>query len=99
MREKTMQSLLQYGLIGFHTKVVKGTHPGYLNLEGVIIDETQNTITILHEDKRKIVPKGTSTFQFTLPSGVAVEIEGKELIGRPEERLKKKLWRKRECAT
>ncbi|MCD6263998.1 ribonuclease P protein subunit [Candidatus Bathyarchaeota archaeon] len=43
----------------------------------------------------KVVVKETSTFRFTLPSGVVVEVEGKYLVGRPEDRVKRrvrKLW-------
>jgi len=29
-----------------------------------------------------------STFEFTSPNGVKVEVEGKEIIGRPEDRIK-----------
>jgi ribonuclease P protein subunit POP4 len=79
--------------IGTEAKVSKSTHPGYVGLSGKIIDETRNTFTILHEGKRKKVIKNSAIFHFKFSDGTIVEIDGKLLLGRPEDRLKKRVKR------
>jgi ribonuclease P protein subunit POP4 len=79
--------------IGTEAKVSKSTHPGYVGLYGKIIDETRNTFTILHEGKRKKIIKNSAIFHFKFSDGTIVEIDGKLLLGRPEDRLKKRVKR------
>ena len=79
--------------IGLHAKVVRSTHPGYVGIEGTVIDETCNMFVIRHEGRRKMVPKAVCVFHFTLLDGTVVEIDGQLLVGRPEDRLKKRLKR------
>ncbi len=45
--------------------------------------------------KKKTIIKKQSQFQFTLPNGEAVEVNGELLIGRPEIRIKKQIPKKR----
>ena len=48
----------------------------------------------LRDDGRIVaLPKKAHRFEFELPSGERVLVEGEVLIGRPEERLKKRLRR------
>lgn len=84
---------IRYELIGTQAKVSSSKHSGYLGLSGKIIDETRNTLTILNEEKRKTVPKNFAVFHFKFPDGTIVEIDGKILVGRPEDRLKKRIRR------
>lgn len=82
--------ILRHELIGLKVKVVKATDPGYLK-SGKIIDETQQMIVIETDEKEiKKLPKRDITLQITLNNSSVVEISGKLLIGRPEERIKKK---------
>jgi ribonuclease P protein subunit POP4 len=92
---KVTPELIRYEFIGTEAKVSKSKHSGYVGLSGKIIDETRNTFTILHEGKRKTVLKDSSVFHFRFSDGTVVEIDGKILLGRPEDRLKKhirRLW-------
>ncbi|MEM5836694.1 MAG: ribonuclease P protein component 1 [Candidatus Aenigmatarchaeota archaeon] len=89
----TPQNLIRHELIGLKVKVVKSTDPTQKNLEGKVIDETYNTLKIETKEKEKIIPKANCVFVFTLPSGVKVEVDGKLLVGRPEDRIKKKFPR------
>lgn len=41
----------------------------------------------------KVIPKSNSIFIFTLPNGVKVQVDGRLLVGRPEDRIKKRLVR------
>ncbi|MBS3135336.1 ribonuclease P protein subunit [Candidatus Woesearchaeota archaeon] len=74
--------LLREELIGKNVEVNK--------TKGSIIDETKNMVTIRREDgeiKRFI--KNSSTFGI-LSKGAMHYVDGKRLIGRPEERIKKR---------
>jgi len=42
------------------------------------------------EGCEKIIPKNVATFRFTLPSSAVVEVEGRIIVARPEDRIKKK---------
>jgi len=89
------RNLLRHELIGLEVRVVKSTQPSHVGIEGTALNETRNTLTINHKGRDKVVAKETSTFQFRLPDGSIVEVEGKNLIKRPEDRVKtrlKKLW-------
>ena len=86
---------LRRELIGLEAKVVKATNPSYVGISGRVIDETRNTFVLLHDGVEKRIIKETSVFHFTYPDGTVVEIDGKLLVGRPEDRIKKpirRLW-------
>jgi len=91
---KVTPAIVQQELIGLDAKVVRSSHPGYVGIAGRVLDETRNTITILHENKKKIIIKSTAVFHFTLPDGTIVEINGKAIVGRPENRIKKRVRRR-----
>ncbi|MDH5702509.1 MAG: ribonuclease P protein subunit [Candidatus Bathyarchaeota archaeon] len=90
---KVTPAIVQQELIGLNVKVVRSSHPGYVGIEGEVLDETRNTILILHKNKKKSVIKNTSVFDFTMQDGTLVEIDGKAIIGRPEVRVKKRVRR------
>ncbi|OGD45991.1 hypothetical protein A3K79_07570 [Candidatus Bathyarchaeota archaeon RBG_13_46_16b] len=59
------------------------------------MDETRNTFNILQDGKTKTAIKNDSVFQFRFHDGTVVEIDGRILVGRPEDRVKKvirRLW-------
>lgn len=75
--------------------MVKSQHSGYVGIRGVVIEETKNMITIRSKDGRKMVPKAVATFVFKLADGTRVEVEGRYLVGRPWDRVKRcprRLW-------
>jgi ribonuclease P protein subunit POP4 len=88
-------SVVQYEFIGLETTVVKSSNPDVVGLSGKVVDETRNTLTILQDNTEKVIVKDTSVFEFVLPDKTVVEIDGKFIMGRPEDRLKrrpKRLW-------
>ncbi len=91
---KPTPAVLQYELIGLNAKVVESTHPNYVGIEGRVINETRNTIAITQGNKNKTIAKNTAVFHFTMPDGTIVKINGKSIVGRPEDRIKKKLRRR-----
>jgi len=90
---KATPVIIQHEFIGLEVKVVKSSNPSYVGISGKIIDETRNTFVILQDGKRKTAIKDQAVFQFTFPDATIVEIDGKVLVGRPEERLKKRIRR------
>ncbi|MEM2994709.1 MAG: ribonuclease P protein component 1 [Candidatus Bathyarchaeia archaeon] len=90
---KVTPDIIRDEFIGAEAKITKSAHAGYVGLAGKVIDETRNTFTILHKGKRKMVVKNAVVFHFKFSDGTVVEIDGKLLVGRPEDRLKKRVRR------
>ena len=81
--------------IGTNCKISASPHSGYVGIKGEVINESKNTFTIMATGKAKNVIKEAVVFQFVYSDGTVVEIDGKLLVGRPEDRLKKsvkRLW-------
>lgn len=89
-----MPTLLQHDLVGLNAKVARSSNSDYVNIMGRVIEETRNTLTILHSNRKKIVVKKATVFHFTLSDGTTVEVDGKVIIGRPEDRIKKHVKRR-----
>jgi len=88
-------SIVQNEFIGIEAKVVRSSNPHVVGISGRVVDETRNTFTILYNGKRRVVIKDTAVFDFVMPDGTVVEIDGKVIMGRPEDRIKKRprrLW-------
>ena len=89
MTPVTATNILRHETIGLEVKV-NGDSNDYCNyINGEIIEETRNTFIICHRGKSKRVAKKNASFVFNL-GGTLVEVEGIALIGRPEDRVKKK---------
>jgi ribonuclease P protein subunit POP4 len=87
----TPQNLVRHELIGLEAEVITSTNQSAVGIKGTVIDETRETIVIETAKGEKRLAKKDCTLRFTLPSGEAVRVDGKVLISRPEDRLKKKL--------
>lgn len=86
------RNLIKHELIGLLVRVSESTHKGFVGISGIIIDETAKTIKVLSKNgATRIIPKDICSFDITLPSGIIVRIDGRVLLGRPEERIKKRL--------
>lgn len=81
--------LTRHELIGLKIAVIKSSNPLHLGIKGVVMDETRNTLVIFDNSKRRRVPKDDVTYGFTMPDGSSIEIEGRSLLGRPVDRLRK----------
>ncbi len=90
---KVTPAIVQDEFIGLKAKVVRSSNPTYEGIDGKIIDETRNTFIMLQGNRRKTIVKDQAVFSFTLPDDTIVEIDGEALVGRPEERLKKRIRR------
>jgi ribonuclease P protein subunit POP4 len=90
---KVTPEIIRFEFVGTEGKVARSPHRGYVGLGGKIISETRNTFTFLKEGKAKSVIKESAFFNFKFDDGTVVEIDGKLLVGRPEDRLKKSIKR------
>ncbi len=87
----TPHNIFRHELIGLNVEIVESSHQELVGIKGKVIDETRNTLCLEKADGKEIViAKNTSVFQFQIPEGSVVEIEGKVLVSRPEDRIKKK---------
>ena len=91
MNSITPQNVLKHEIIGLDTRVAGGTNKQLVGLKGKIVDETRNTVTIFDGKYKRIVPKDVAILRIRLPDGTWVEVNGKKLVGRPEDRVKMRL--------
>ena len=92
---KVTPDIINYEFIGVEGKVAKSPHLDYVGIGGKVIGETRNTFTFLDEGQRLSVIKESAIFDFNFEDGTIVQIDGKLLVGRTEDRLKKsvkRLW-------
>ena len=80
-------------IIGLRVRVTNATHPPYMGIKGVIVDETKNLLVVETPEGIKKLPKSNIVAEIELPGGELICVDGAEITVRPEERTKK-LWRK-----
>lgn len=90
---KVTPDIIKYEFIGTQGEVTQSLHNDYVGLAGPVVGETKNTITLLNKDEEKSVIKEFSVFNFEFQDGTVVKVDGKLLVGRPEDRLKKNIKR------
>jgi ribonuclease P protein subunit POP4 len=90
MIRRRAERLLRHELIGLECRVLRASNPALLGLKGRIVDETRNMITVIGRGGEKRIPKRETTLQLILPEGETVEVEGKRLVKRPEDRIKRR---------
>ena len=91
-RSPTPRNILRHELLGLRVRAF--SKKGEVRHEGEIVGETRNMVKILRDDGRIVsVPKNAYLFELTLPRGERVLVEGIMLIGRSEERLKRRYRR------
>ena len=85
-------NILQNEIIGLEAEVLSDSNSENIRIRGKVIDETMKTLVIRGKGTWRIAKKD-AVFKFLL-DGVAVKVEGKALMGRPEDRVKKQNKRK-----
>jgi ribonuclease P protein subunit POP4 len=88
----TPENLPRKELVGLNAEIVESTDPNQEGIKGEIEDETRDTLTI----DRKQVEKENCIFLIQIPSGEKVELDGKIIAKRPDDREDMKLpskWR------
>jgi len=90
---KTLPDIIRSEFIGTKTIVVRGEASSCVGLSGKIIDETRSTVVILQNGERKRIVKNSVVFHFEFCDGAVYEINGRLLLGRPEDRVKRRIRR------
>ncbi len=86
------KNILRHEILGL--KVIARGVKLRVEHSGEVVGETMKTIKLLKENGKIIsLIKDAYIFEFTLPNNERVRVEGGALIGRPEDRLKKKVRR------
>jgi len=87
----TPENLVRHELIGLEVEVKQSTNPSQKGLKGRVIDESFKTLEIETKTEKKTIPKENTTFMFTISDKTKIQVDGNLLLGRPEDRIKKKL--------
>ncbi|MFN4132868.1 MAG: ribonuclease P protein component 1 [Candidatus Hadarchaeales archaeon] len=86
----TEKNLPRHELVGLRAIIVDSSDPSLKGVEGIVVDESKNMLIIEEGGRLKKIPKSISTFVFIIPSGKRVKVDGKMIMGRPEERIGKR---------
>jgi ribonuclease P protein subunit POP4 len=92
---KVTPDILRYEFIGAKGLVAASPNSNLMGISGLVVGETRNTFALRNMGITRSVVKEAATFDFTFNDGTVVEIDGKLLVGRSEDRLKKsvkRLW-------
>jgi ribonuclease P protein subunit POP4 len=90
---KVTPSVVQDEFIGLKASVAQCSNHSVVGMNGQVVDETRNTFTLACKTERKVVIKDTAVFDFILSDGTGVQIDGTLMVGRSEDRLKKRIRR------
>jgi len=97
----TPHNIIHHEIIGLDTKVVDSTNKSLIGIEGRIVDETKNILTIQTDAQEKKIPKSCSSFIFTIPSvegkrylPLTIKVDGRLLLSQPENRIQTKFRKK-----
>ncbi|MFH0861647.1 MAG: ribonuclease P protein subunit [Candidatus Altiarchaeota archaeon] len=82
----TPYNILRHELVGLGVKAQSGKK----TVEGVVDDETAKTLRIKTQTGVEKAVKDSVMLEFKLPGDAVVEVEGRLIEGRPEDRIKKK---------
>ncbi len=86
----TPKNLPYHELIGLRVRIVTHSDPSLVGRYGTVVWETAKTLIIKEPSGREItVLKHDGVFEFELPSGEHVVVEGLRILGRPDNRVKK----------
>ncbi len=83
---RNAKNILLHEIVGLRCTVTNAKNKTQIGISGAVEDETMKTVTI---NGSKVFKEG-STFRMMI-DGKAVDIEGDYILGRPEDRIKKKM--------
>ncbi len=82
-------NMIKHELIGAGAEVVAAANKSLVGIKGRIVDETKHLLVIENDRERRIL-KSHATFKITR-NNHSFTINGKLLVGRPEDRMKKRI--------
>jgi ribonuclease P protein subunit POP4 len=93
---RTAKNILQHELIGMEVEITDCPLHDKCNTRGMIVDETRNMLVLEQGHKDVEIPKRGTKIIMKLPADetqpdnlIDLEINGNQLIARPEDRVKK----------
>ncbi len=90
----TPRNILRHELIGLEAEVIDSPNKCLVGIKGLILDETRNTLLLGEPGgSKKRVLKHLAVFRIKLPDGTVVRVDGRVLVGAPEDRLKKRVYK------
>ena len=87
-------NITRHELIGLDAKVEEDSNLNNLSISGEVVDETREILVIREKGKDKRIAKRNAVFIFLTPQCETIRVEGSTILGRPEDRVKKKIKRK-----
>lgn len=82
------KNLPRHDLIGLDVKIVSSSNKSLVGLTGRIVNETRNTLEIEGDKKVRKIMKSQVVLEVKLDNHT-YHVDGKLLVGRPEDRIKK----------
>lgn len=83
-----IKDITRHELIGLNIEIVEAKNKALIGLKGKVIDETKNLLIIQTKKGEKKILKDQVTLNIKVKDK-KVQLEGKLLVGQPEDRLKK----------
>ena len=83
-----IRDLTRHEVIGLNVEVIESENQCLVGIKGKIVDETKNTISIKKNKKIKKILKNQIKLMIKM-NKQKIKIDGKFLIGRSEDRIKK----------
>jgi len=83
-----IKDLVRHELIGLYIEILGSNNQCLIGIKGKIVDETKNTLSIKQTNETKKIMKDQVVLMVKI-NNQKVKINGKVLVGRPEDRLKK----------
>ena len=95
MIAETEYELLRHELLNLSITIKHSPNSSQEGINGVVVDETKNSLVIANGSKRRRIAKEDVIYIFSMPNGKLIEVDGRRLIGRPVDRIGKTPWRKK----
>jgi ribonuclease P protein subunit POP4 len=87
---RNSKNLIRHELIGLNAEIKDSDNASQIGLKGKVIDEKMNILVIRTKNGDKTVEKKSVEITFFIDEK-KVAIDGKQLVSRPEDRIKKKI--------
>lgn len=87
-------NLIFHEFTGLWITVVESSDQSLKGLEGEVVDETKNMFRIRAAGGYKSLPKSVVTLRVKMPDSSSQVVEGRRLLGRPEDRIKRMMRRR-----
>lgn len=84
----TCNNIHAHELIGLETKIIDSSDNNLIDKRGRIVYETKNMLWLERKDAIKKIPKSIVRLEVIIDN-VRCIIEGKRIIGRPEDRIRR----------